>query len=60
MRIEQLIISTVPSSKMSTLPPIITDANIKLLFDIQERVDNLTAPFQVTLSYQALVLHAQV
>ena len=47
MRIEQLIISTVPSASSGALPPIVTDDNIKLLFDIQEQVDNLTVTIKV-------------
>lgn len=40
-RIEQLILATVPGSKDSPPPSIVTDANLKLLFDLQEKVDNV-------------------
>ena len=61
MRIEQLIISTVPSASTGALPPIVTDANIKLLFDIQEQVDNLTATVEVHyLLVYACALHSDV
>lgn len=42
-RIEQLIIATVPKSSHETAPEILTDDNIKLLFDIQKKVDGLRA-----------------
>lgn len=34
----QLILATVPGSKDSPPPSIVTDANLKLLFDLQEKV----------------------
>ncbi|CAH2060365.1 unnamed protein product [Thlaspi arvense] len=42
-RIEQLIIATVPRSPHEKAPGILTDDNIKLLFDIQKKVDGLRA-----------------
>ncbi|CAN7137118.1 unnamed protein product [Brassica rapa subsp. narinosa] len=42
-RIEQLIIATVPKSPHDKAPEILTDDNIKLLFDIQKMVDGLRA-----------------
>ncbi|CAA0807018.1 Patched family protein [Striga hermonthica] len=41
-RIEQLIIATIPDSR-GKAPSILTDSNIKLLFDIQKRVDTIRA-----------------
>ena len=48
-RIEQLILSTTPAAQApykspSGLPAILTDANIKLLFQMQKAVDALAAP----------------
>ena len=48
-RIEQLILSTTPAAQSpyqspSGLPAILTDANIKLLFQMQAAVDALAAP----------------
>ncbi|VVB09583.1 unnamed protein product [Arabis nemorensis] len=40
-RIEQLILATVPDSKSGMAPSIVTEENILLLFDIQEKVDKL-------------------
>ncbi|WZZ54559.1 hypothetical protein YC2023_054666 [Brassica napus] len=42
-RIEQLIIASVPKSPHDKAPEILTDDNIKLLFDIQKKVDGLRA-----------------
>ncbi|EFH67498.1 predicted protein [Arabidopsis lyrata subsp. lyrata] len=42
-RIEQLIIATVQKSSHEKAPEILTDDNIKLLFDIQKKVDGLRA-----------------
>ncbi|CAH8284969.1 unnamed protein product [Eruca vesicaria subsp. sativa] len=42
-RIEQLIIATVPKSSHEMAPEILTDDNMKLLFDIQKKVDRLRA-----------------
>ncbi|KAK9944387.1 hypothetical protein M0R45_009958 [Rubus argutus] len=44
-RIEQLIIATVPDSKHGKSPSILTDDNIQLLFDIQEKVDSIRANY---------------
>ena len=48
-RIEQLILSTTPAAQApyqspSGLPAILTDANIRLLFQMQKAVDALAAP----------------
>ncbi|KAK6939083.1 Protein patched/dispatched [Dillenia turbinata] len=40
-RIEQLILATVPDSMHGNPPSIVTESNIKLLFDIQKKVDNI-------------------
>ncbi|XP_019086605.1 PREDICTED: Niemann-Pick C1 protein-like isoform X3 [Camelina sativa] len=40
-RIEQLILATVPDPKSGWAPSIVTDENILLLFDIQEKVDQI-------------------
>jgi Niemann-Pick C1 protein len=37
-RIEQLILATVPDPKSGRAPSIVTDENILLLFDIQQKV----------------------
>ncbi|XP_010539022.1 PREDICTED: Niemann-Pick C1 protein-like isoform X2 [Tarenaya hassleriana] len=42
-RIEQLILATVPNSGDGKAPPILTEDNVKLLFDIQKKVDDLRA-----------------
>ncbi|XP_019056675.1 PREDICTED: Niemann-Pick C1 protein-like [Tarenaya hassleriana] len=44
-RIEQLILATVPNSPNGKAPPILTEENIKLLFDIQKKVDGLRANY---------------
>ncbi|XP_004491642.1 uncharacterized protein [Cicer arietinum] len=44
-RIEQLIIATVPESKHGKPPSIITEDNIELLFEIQEKVDAIRANY---------------
>ncbi|XP_019702346.1 uncharacterized protein [Elaeis guineensis] len=44
-RIEQLILATVPVSKRDKPPSIVTDKNIKLLFEIQKKIDGLRANF---------------
>ncbi|PRQ25180.1 putative protein patched/dispatched [Rosa chinensis] len=44
-RIEQLIIATVPDSKHGESPSIVTDDNIQLLFDIQDKVDGIRANY---------------
>ncbi|KAG8369281.1 hypothetical protein BUALT_Bualt15G0135100 [Buddleja alternifolia] len=38
-RIQQLVIATIPESKGGKAPPIVSESNIKLLFDIQKKVD---------------------
>ncbi|KAL0798721.1 hypothetical protein Bca101_053896 [Brassica carinata] len=40
-RIEQLILATVPDPKTGRAPSIVTEENILLLFDIQEKVDQI-------------------
>ncbi|KAL1190184.1 hypothetical protein V5N11_016579 [Cardamine amara subsp. amara] len=40
-RIEQLILATVPDAKNGRAPSIVTEENILLLFDIQEKVDKI-------------------
>ncbi|XP_023634609.1 Niemann-Pick C1 protein isoform X2 [Capsella rubella] len=40
-RIEQLILATVPDPKSGRAPSIVTDENILLLFEIQEKVDQI-------------------
>ncbi|KAK1304424.1 hypothetical protein QJS10_CPB11g02148 [Acorus calamus] len=42
-RIEQLILATTPTSKNEKPPSIVTEDNIKLLFKIQKKVDELRA-----------------
>ncbi|XP_022947380.1 Niemann-Pick C1 protein-like [Cucurbita moschata] len=44
-RIEQLIIATKPSGRQSTAPRIVTEDNILLLFDIQNKVNELVANY---------------
>ncbi|XP_073112906.1 uncharacterized protein [Elaeis guineensis] len=44
-RIEQLILATVPVSKHEKPPSIVTEKNIKLLFEIQKKIDGLRANF---------------
>ncbi|ONH92501.1 hypothetical protein PRUPE_8G178600 [Prunus persica] len=44
-RIEQLIIATVPDPKHGKSPSIVTDDNIQLLFDIQNKVDGVRANY---------------
>nr|AGV40493.1 hypothetical protein [Phaseolus vulgaris] len=44
-RIEQLIIATIPESKHGKPPSIITEENIELLFEIQEKVDGISANY---------------
>ncbi|KAJ4880028.1 Patched family protein [Raphanus sativus] len=40
-RIEQLILATIPDPKTGRAPSIVTEENILLLFDIQEKVDQI-------------------
>ncbi|KAF3434864.1 hypothetical protein FNV43_RR21951 [Rhamnella rubrinervis] len=44
-RIEQLIIATIPDPENGKRPSIVTDDNIQLLFDIQEKVDGIRASY---------------
>ncbi|KAL2538045.1 Patched family protein [Forsythia ovata] len=44
-RIEQLIIATIPASLHGKAPSIVTESNIKLLFDIQKKVDAIGANY---------------
>ncbi|PKU82679.1 hypothetical protein MA16_Dca021955 [Dendrobium catenatum] len=44
-RIEQLVLATVPVSKNAMAPSIVTDQNMKLLFEIQKKVDTLHANY---------------
>ncbi|KAI5432551.1 hypothetical protein KIW84_020023 [Lathyrus oleraceus] len=44
-RIEQLIIATIPESENGKPPSIITEDNIQLLFEIQEKVDGIRANY---------------
>ncbi|XP_019187240.1 PREDICTED: Niemann-Pick C1 protein-like [Ipomoea nil] len=44
-RIEQLIIAVNPDMKNGKSPPIVTEDNIKLLFDIQRKVDAIKANY---------------
>uniref|UniRef100_A0A7N0U220 SSD domain-containing protein n=2 Tax=Kalanchoe fedtschenkoi TaxID=63787 RepID=A0A7N0U220_KALFE len=44
-RIEQLIVSTVPDAANGVSPSIVKEDNIKLLFDIQKKVDALRANY---------------
>ncbi|XP_050204981.1 uncharacterized protein LOC126655019 [Mercurialis annua] len=44
-RIEQLIISTTPKAEDEKSPSILTENNIKLLFDLQKKVDGIRANY---------------
>ncbi|KAI4389641.1 hypothetical protein MLD38_001846 [Melastoma candidum] len=44
-RIEQLIIATKPNAETKKSPPILTDENMKLLFQIQMKVDGIRANY---------------
>ncbi|XP_021732185.1 Niemann-Pick C1 protein-like [Chenopodium quinoa] len=44
-RIEQLIIATIPDGGHGKAPSILTEDNIKLLFEIQKKVDGIQANF---------------
>ncbi|XP_057490001.1 uncharacterized protein LOC130776002 [Actinidia eriantha] len=48
-RIEQLIIATPPYAMHSTSPSIVTEDNIKLLFEIQKKVDGIRANYSGSL-----------
>ncbi|KAK7840310.1 npc intracellular cholesterol transporter 1 [Quercus suber] len=44
-RIEQLIIATMPDPKHGKSPSIVTEDNIQLLFEVQEKVDGISANY---------------
>ncbi|PQQ11388.1 Niemann-Pick C1 protein-like [Prunus yedoensis var. nudiflora] len=44
-RIEQLILATIPEVKHGSSPSIVTEDNIKLLFEIQKKVDGIKANY---------------
>ncbi|EOX97437.1 hypothetical protein QUC31_015707 [Theobroma cacao] len=44
-RIEQLILATLPDKTHGKLPSIVTEDNIQLLFEIQEKVDRIRANY---------------
>ncbi|KAL9358253.1 hypothetical protein Peur_051506 [Populus x canadensis] len=44
-RIEQLILATVPDAGAQKLPSIVTEDNIKLVFEIQKKVDGIRANY---------------
>ncbi|KAJ6998981.1 NPC intracellular cholesterol transporter 1-like [Populus alba x Populus x berolinensis] len=44
-RIEQLILATVPDAGAQKLPSIVTEDNIKLLFEVQKKVDGIHANY---------------
>uniref|UniRef100_A0A2P2MG79 Niemann-Pick C1 protein-like n=1 Tax=Rhizophora mucronata TaxID=61149 RepID=A0A2P2MG79_RHIMU len=44
-RIEQLILATVPDTKDGKSPGILTEENIKLLFEIQKKIDGIRANY---------------
>ncbi|KAJ4827497.1 hypothetical protein Tsubulata_027977, partial [Turnera subulata] len=48
-RIEQLILATTPNSGEQKLPSILTENNIKLLFEIQKKVDAIRANYSGTM-----------
>ncbi|XP_059634533.1 uncharacterized protein LOC132276909 [Cornus florida] len=48
-RIEQLLIATVPDAMHGKSPSIVTENNIKLLFDIQNKVDGIRANYSGSL-----------
>ncbi|PSS21814.1 Niemann-Pick C1 protein [Actinidia chinensis var. chinensis] len=48
-RIEQLILATTPDPEHGKSPSIVTEDNIQLLFDIQEKVDGIVANYSGTL-----------
>ncbi|KAJ7967073.1 Niemann-Pick C1 protein-like [Quillaja saponaria] len=48
-RIEQLIIATIPESKHGKPPSIVTEDNILLLFEIQNKVDGIRANYSGSL-----------
>ncbi|XAR61542.1 hypothetical protein NMG60_11015995 [Bertholletia excelsa] len=48
-RIEQLMIATIPDTKDNKSPSIVTEDNIKLLFEIQKKVDGIRANYSGSL-----------
>ncbi|OVA00612.1 Sterol-sensing domain [Macleaya cordata] len=44
-RIEQLILATVPDSKLGKAPSIVTEDNFQLLFEVQKKVDGIRANY---------------
>ncbi|KAJ6830561.1 Niemann-Pick C1 protein-like isoform X1 [Iris pallida] len=44
-RIEQLIVATTTVSKDDKAPSIVTDNNLRLLFEVQKKIDNLRADY---------------
>ncbi|KAK9129235.1 hypothetical protein Sjap_009722 [Stephania japonica] len=44
-RIEQLILATIPDTKNGKAPSIVTEENIRLLFEIQKKVDGIRANY---------------
>ncbi|KAI9201267.1 hypothetical protein LWI28_020944 [Acer negundo] len=44
-RIEQLILATIPDAPHGKSPSIVTESNIKLLFEIQKKIDGLHANY---------------
>ncbi|KAL9395386.1 hypothetical protein Peur_009639 [Populus x canadensis] len=48
-RIEQLILATVPEAGAQKRPSIVTENNIKLLFEIQKKVDGIHANYSGTM-----------
>ncbi|XP_031382221.1 NPC intracellular cholesterol transporter 1 [Punica granatum] len=44
-RIEQLILATLPDANSGARPSIVTDSNIQLLFEIQKKIDGISANY---------------
>ncbi|KAK4759848.1 hypothetical protein SAY87_022979 [Trapa incisa] len=44
-RIEQLILATIPDAKSGRRPSIVSNSNIQLLFEIQEKIDGINANY---------------
>ncbi|KAG5030500.1 hypothetical protein JHK85_014482 [Glycine max] len=56
-RIEQLILATVPDNVNSTSPRIVTEDNIRFLFEIQKKVDAIRANYSgLTVSLQDICM----
>lgn len=45
----QLMLATIPDAVAGKIPSIVTDENIKLLFEIQKKVPVLVLPFRYNL-----------